>query len=114
MFNGVNGPPNGAGPTCGVTVSVCLAATAIGDDPVAGAARVTARTSGLGFVFVNPNVLGDCSVDSAFIEFSCGIEDVAAGDDVLCDDVFRGPSPTFPGADAFTATWPVTMLEAPP
>jgi hypothetical protein len=94
MFKGANGPLNGGGPACVVAVSVDIAATAIGDDPVAGAARVTAPTPGLDVVFDNRIALGDCSVDTLILELSCSIDDVAASDDALRDDVFDTPSTT--------------------
>jgi hypothetical protein len=92
MFNGANGPLNAGGAACRITVSVDVAAKAIGDEPVAGAATVTVRRSGLDVVFVNRNVLGDCSIETLPVGFPCDIEDIEAVDDALRDDVLAAAS----------------------
>jgi hypothetical protein len=86
MFSGANGPLNSGGSACGATVSVGVAANAIGDDPVAGAARVKVRRSGLDVVLVNRNALGDCSVEALLVGFPCGIGDVEVGDGAVRDE----------------------------
>ncbi len=86
MFKGASGPLNVGGAACGVTVSVEVAAKAIGDDPAAGAARVKGRMSGLDVVFLNRNALGDCSVEAPLLGFACRIADVETGNDALRDD----------------------------
>jgi hypothetical protein len=123
MFKGASGRLNVGGAACGVTVSVEVAAKAIGDDPAAGGARVRVRTSALDVVFVNRNALGDCSVDALLLGFPCGIDGVEAGDDALRDDVLAAPSTSPFGADAVGETvrvgagsltdgWPASVLEA--
>jgi hypothetical protein len=123
MFKGASGPLNVGGAACGVTVSVEVAAKAIGDDPAAGAARVKVRTSALDVVFVNRNALGDCSVEALLVGFPCGIDDVEAGNDALRDDALAESSTSAFGRDAlgetvrvgagsFTDGWPVSLLEA--
>ena len=87
MFNGASGPLNGGGSACGAIVAVGLAVKVIGADPVAGAARVRVRTAGFDVVFVTRNALGDCSVETVGVGFSCGRENVKIADGVLRDGV---------------------------
>ena len=123
MFKGASGPLNVGGAACGVTVSVDVAAKAIGDDPAAGAARVKVRRSGLDVVFVNRNALGDCSVEAPLLGFPCGIADVETGNDALRDDALAVSSTSAFGRDAVGETvrvgagsltdgWPASVLEA--
>jgi hypothetical protein len=123
MLKGACGPLNAGGGACGATVSVEVAAKAIGDDPAAGAVRVKVRRSGLDVVFVNRNAFGDCSVEARLLGFPCGIDGVEAGNDALRDDVLAAPSTSAFGGDAVDETVrvaagsltdgrPVSMLEA--
>jgi hypothetical protein len=123
MLKGASGRLSAGGANCGVTVSVDVAAKAIGDDPTAGAARVKVRRSGLDVVFVNRNVFGDCSVEAPLLGFPCGIDGVEAGDGAVRDDVLAAPS-TSPfcgdavgetvrvGAGSLTDGWPASVLAA--
>jgi hypothetical protein len=91
MFRGANGPLNGAGASRGTTAAVGVSANAVGDDSVAGAARVNVRRSDPDVALVKRNALGDCDVDVSAAGSPCGIEEVAAAADVLGDD-FLAPS----------------------
>jgi hypothetical protein len=98
MFSGANGPLNGAEATRGATAAVGVSANAIGDDSVAGAARVNVLRSDPDVALVNRNALGDCDVDVSVAGSPCGIEEVEAADDVLRDD-FLAPSVSPSGAE---------------
>ncbi len=127
MFSGASGPLNEAGLVFGATVSVGVAAIAIGDDPETGWPRVKVRSSGpdvvLGtwVVLITCKAASGCSVEALLPGFPCGIWDVAAGSEALGDEFLGASSTSAPGNGAeggavrvgsgALSGWPVGMLE---